>query len=119
MNVPYEITKDFKLLHRTPVYQLWNGDSPSPEDLLRHLKDPFQLKVMLAHTVIRPCPFGVGDAEVVYANEFSRIETSTESYAKLLGVPAEALHKSKVVVAKEVRKLRTRFKRKKGSKPKK
>ncbi|MBI3372374.1 MAG: hypothetical protein HY017_11545 [Betaproteobacteria bacterium] len=43
---PHNLGGGRRLLHRVALRSLWSGDKPSPEDLLKHLDDPVQVKMI-------------------------------------------------------------------------
>ena len=43
-----------RVLHRVALKSIWSGDKPSPEDLLRHLDDPVQVKMISERLAIEP-----------------------------------------------------------------
>jgi len=108
---PYRIDKNVQILHRTAMYSLWAGDKPSPEDLVRQLEDPFQVKLMVAHTKIGSPPFAIGSVDIVMAGEFLRTEWTIESYADLVGLSAEWIQKERGRIERQVKELKTEVKR--------
>jgi len=110
INRPYRIDDNVQLLHRTALHSLWAGDQPTSEDYLKQLREPFQVKLMLAHTDLGSVPFPISSTELVVAGEFTRTEMSIDSYAALVGASATSIREGQLAVAKEVRKLRAEAK---------
>jgi hypothetical protein len=112
IKTPYRIDENLQILHRTAMHSSWAGDEPSPEDLIRQLEDPFQLRLMLAHTEIGGRPFVAGSADIVVAEDFFRTEMTIESYSDLVGVSADLIRKERAEIARHVKRLKSNVKRK-------
>jgi len=106
----YEIAENIKFIHRVAMHSAWAGDKPAPEDLVRQLQVPFQIRLMLAHTEISCRPFRIG-THLIAAGEFHRKEITIESYAKLVSVSAKAIRREQAEVAREVREVKIRLKK--------
>jgi len=111
IKTPHQITKNAKVLHRTAVHSQWEANHPSPEDLIKQLDDPFQVKVVQAHTELGVAPFAIGATEAVMAYDFCRTEMSVESYCDMAGVSPKTVRKEMNSVRKQVSKVRKKHKR--------
>jgi len=109
----YQIHEKLKLLHRTAMYSLWSSETPSPKDLLRQLKSPFQVKLIAAHTKEGIVDFAVGESHGVVSTDHTQKEMSVESFANLAGIPYASVRKEMDSVAGEVKKLRKKVKKRK------
>lgn len=114
LSTSHPIEEHVKILHRTAMYAQWAGDAPAPEDLMRQLEDPFQIRLMLAHTEIAARPFSIAPGHFVAAQEFVRTEMTIESYAELVGKSAEAIRIESTEVARNVDVLRARLRKERG-----
>ena len=112
IKTPHQVTKDLKVLHRMAIHSQWEADHPSPEDLIKQLEDPFQVKVVQAHTELGVAPFAIGATEAVIAYDFSRTEMSVESFCEMAGLSSKTVRKEMNSVRKQVRKVRKERKRK-------
>lgn len=110
----YQIHEKLKILHRTAMYSLWSSETPSPKDLLRQLKSPFQVKLIAAHTKEGIVDFAVGESHGVVSTDHTEIEMSVESFANLVGIPYASVRKEMDSVAGEVKKLRKKVKKRKA-----
>ena len=111
VNTPYRIDENVQLLHRTALHSLWAGDEPTAADYLEQLREPFQVKLILAHTELGSVPFPISTTELVVAGEFTRTEMSIDSYADLVGASSASIRKGQLEVAKGVKKLRAKGKK--------
>lgn len=117
VNTAYSLKEDLKLLHRTAVHSLWTGDKPSPQDLMRQLEDPFQVKVVLAHAEIGLKPFQIGDVELVVPKEFFRTEMTPESFSAVAGASGDAVRKEITEMRTHVEHLKRKLMEENATKP--
>ncbi len=61
------------------VLFLWDGDKPTPEDFLRHLRTPIQLVNAVYHLKLVPVQIPVGDDEVLHVVDFLRTDWTADS----------------------------------------
>lgn len=113
MNTQHEISGELRLLHRSATHSLWDGDKPTPDDLIRQLESPFQLKLMLAHTRLGTKIFPIKPYHAVCVHQFMRAEMSIDSYADVVGVSAQAVRADQAAVRRQVQKLRNKMKKRK------
>jgi hypothetical protein len=113
MNKQHHISDEIRILHRTATHSLWAGDSPTPDDLIRQLQYPFQLKLMLAHIRMGTRLLPIAPGHAVCVHHFTRTEMSIDSYADVVGVSAQAVRNDLTTVTRQVQKLRKRVKRRK------
>jgi hypothetical protein len=92
IKTPHRIRKGLTVMHRVAVTSLWKENRPGPEDFLKQLKEPFQLKLLKAHTELRSGTFPIGPTHVVSAIEFTRKAWSVESVTAAFGVSAAAAY---------------------------
>lgn len=64
----------------TAVAFLWDGPSPTPEDLLRQLRSPIQLVMIASHTELSILDIPVGENTALRLEEFGRKESTSASY---------------------------------------
>ena len=113
----YPIKKNLKLLHRNAVYSWWTTDKPSPQDLMRQLEEPFQVKVVRAHTEVSVKPFQIDSNELVVPQEFSRTEMTPESFSAVAGVSGDSVRKEIIEMNTQIEQLKRKFKEEGGGKP--
>ena len=111
LKTPHRSNDTVQILHRTAIHSLWSGESPSADDLIQQLEDPFQLKVMLAHIRLGTRIFATGPQRAVCAHHFARDEMSIDSYADVVGVSGTAVRKEMAEIGRQVKKLRKRTNR--------
>lgn len=58
---------------------LWDGDKPTPEDFLRHLRAPFQLVNAVFHLKLMPVQIPVGEDEVLQVVNFLHTDWTVDS----------------------------------------
>ncbi|BDE71629.1 hypothetical protein GY15_22850 [Delftia sp. 670] len=61
------------------IAHLWDGDKPTPEDFLRHLRSPIQLAHPIHHMSINPIHIPVGKDEALQLFEFQQTDKSNDS----------------------------------------
>lgn len=110
LKASHTVEENLRILHRMAMHTLWSGESPIPEDLLRQIEDPFQIKLMLAHTDIVARPFPIAEGHLVVVEDFVRTEMTMESYAGLVGISPDAIRKDSAEVARHVETLKARLK---------
>jgi hypothetical protein len=115
---PHRIRKGLTVMHRVAVTSLWKEDRPGPEDLVRQLQEPFQLKLLKAHTELRWGAFPIGPTHVVAATEFTRKDWSVESVTKAFGVSAAGVQSTLESIRRQVRDAKRRVKNKRKRKAK-
>ncbi|KWF14007.1 hypothetical protein WL83_16175 [Burkholderia ubonensis] len=64
----------------TAVAFLWDGPRPTPEDLLRQLKNPIQLVMATSHIKLSPSDVHVEEHTVHRLMEYGRTDSTPESY---------------------------------------
>jgi hypothetical protein len=111
VKVPHHIERNVKLLHRTAFHSWWAGDKPAPNDLLRQLEEPFQLKLMHAHTRAVHASFPIAENTLAVTQELTRTEETIESLATVGGADASWMRKEIAAVSAEVGALRARRER--------
>ena len=58
---------------------LWDGAEPTPEDFLRHLRNPIQLVNVVSHLNLRPTRIPVGEEEALQVIDFLRTDRTADS----------------------------------------
>lgn len=104
LKTPYQIDKDVIILHRTAMHSLWSSDTPSPDDLLQQLEDPFQLRLILGHTELGPLSM-VLNGEVFISHVYRPTETSVESVTKIFGLSQDAVREEMNSVKGEIKRV--------------
>ncbi len=102
LKTPFQVDEGVMLVLRTAMHDMWAGPAPSVEAFLRHLDDPFQLQLILAHTVTGWKQFAVAQGHLVIAEELQRTALTVESYANAVGVSPERIHETRREVATRV-----------------
>ncbi|MBM3116422.1 nuclease-related domain-containing protein [Jeongeupia naejangsanensis] len=64
----------------TAVAFLWDGPCPTPEDLLRQLKNPIQLAISTTHTTLSPLYVPVGEQTALQLIAFGSTDTTLASH---------------------------------------
>lgn len=80
-----------KVLHRVRLHDIWGGETADADAFMRHLEDPLQLRIMIAHMQIEPLGIQIGDGLYASTNRVRRKETTMESVAQVCGMTAEAI----------------------------
>jgi hypothetical protein len=107
------------LIHRVAVALFWKGDQPGPEDLLRQLREPFQLKLIRAHTELNAGIFPISATYVVASTEFVRKTWSVESVAETFGMRGTNVRRTLGLVRQQVGNAQRRAARKRNRKARK
>lgn len=90
-----------KVMHRVALHSQWSGDEPTPEDLIEHLKNPLQFRVLLPHMEVRPIGFQIGPHLYAHTTVVRRKEMTMESMAGTAGLTAEAIEAEMARFSKE------------------
>ena len=80
-----------KVLHRVRLHDIWGGENADADAFMRHLEDPLQLRIMIAHMQVEPLGIQIGDGLYGSTNRVRRKETTMESVAQVCGMSAEAI----------------------------
>ncbi len=108
VKVPHWIDENVQILHRTAMHSFWSSDHPSPEDLLKQLEMPFQLKLELAHTELVPAFIALGDGGIVVTGEYASKDKTIESISDIVKVSSENVRKEITDVNRQVKKIKKR-----------
>lgn len=82
-----KINNKTTIIRRVAFYPLWTDAHPSPEDLIRQFKKPFQIIYLLAHTeLVDYQPLMLEDGSVFIARNFRRKEITIESLCEFLDI---------------------------------
>jgi hypothetical protein len=84
-NTLHSLKEDKKLLHRTAVVSLWQGNRPTPEDFLRVLKKPIQFDIVAKHTTLHPSMFPIDTTTAVLSYEYMRLNETVSSFSRAVG----------------------------------
>ena len=96
------------ILHRTAMKALWQGDKPTPTDLVSYLADPLQLQLLIGHAKKRPHYFGLGERTVVAVVDLAHEEMTTASIAKLFSVDEKWVRREAEAVTRAIRNAATK-----------
>jgi hypothetical protein len=91
LKLPSRVRENVTIMHRVSIASLWEGETPSPEDLLRQLKDPFQLKIVKGHTQLQVGTFPIARDQFVASSELVRTPWTVESMSEVFGLSAGAI----------------------------
>lgn len=86
--IPFNLPGGHKGLRRIGVYSQWTTDTPTPEELLRHLRDPLQVRLMRARMEPRMSDFLIANRHLVETTEFGKAPLTLDLHAKVLGFDA-------------------------------
>jgi hypothetical protein len=73
------------VLNRTEVVSQWSGATPTPEDLLRILRNPLQFKILKDHVIMDQSSYPIAEDTLVLSYERLRTNTTNESFASAAG----------------------------------
>lgn len=76
---PRGFSREAGLSDINPVVFLWDGDKPTPEDFLRHLRTPIQLVIAVSHLKLMPFQISVGEDEALQVVDFQRTDLAVDS----------------------------------------
>jgi hypothetical protein len=80
----HRLTDQAKLMHRSAVRSLWQGEEPSADDLIRALEDPLQVDLVAKHTRVHESTFPIDPETIVLSREFMRENTTTDSFSEAM-----------------------------------
>lgn len=80
-----------KFMHRVALHDLWSGEKPDADAFMRHLNDPFQLRMMLAHMSVKPIGIQIGPDLYAHTHVPRRQEMTMQSIAAVAGMTAEVI----------------------------
>jgi hypothetical protein len=80
-----------KIMHRVALHDLWAGEKPDADSFMRHLDDPLQLRVMIAHMNVEPIGIQIGPSLYASTHIPRRREMTMESIAAVAGITPEAI----------------------------
>ncbi|MEI9996769.1 MAG: nuclease-related domain-containing protein [Rhizomicrobium sp.] len=106
----HRLPKEHRLLHRSVLKSYWEGDVPTPKDLLRQLQSPFQIELMRAHMSVAELQFGIGPTTFGVSHEYTRTAPTTESLIDFAGANIAVLRKERQM-ARMVTALRKKHER--------
>jgi hypothetical protein len=107
---PHELFDRDRLLHRTALYSFWTGDKPTPDDLLRQLSDPIQIKIVRSRMEPIESVFIVDENRFGVTTEHQRGPLELRKLGGLLGFDARAVDREEQRIKKMVASLNKRFK---------
>lgn len=90
IKVPYRFGPA-TVLHRTAIKKIWDGERPTPMDLIEQLENPFQVELSLKHLEVQPFDFGLSETEHAITYELVRKEMDTRSVCEASGVSPEVV----------------------------
>jgi hypothetical protein len=114
IKVPHRVG-NATLLHRTAIRKFWKGDSPTADDFLEQLRNPFQLELSMKHLDVTPVQFAVSEPEIVVTPELIRTEMTTRSISEAVGVDADKVLREIAAVSENVKALRSELQRRAGA----
>jgi hypothetical protein len=113
--VPYDLFKNDRLLHRTALYSFWSGEKPAPEDLLRQLSDPVQIRIIRSRLTKIESLFVLDQNGFGLTSEYHRKSQTLQELSRVLGFDARSVINEERRVKKMVASLNKRFERKRMS----
>jgi hypothetical protein len=85
----YDLLKKHKLTHRTAIYSFWRGEQPSPEDLLRQLNEPIQIRAIFESLTQIDSVFAIGKDAFGLTKEWYRKSQTLSEIARIFGFDAQ------------------------------
>lgn len=98
-----------KVVHRVALHDLWSGEKPDADAFMRHLEDPLQLRLMVAHMGIGPIGIQIGPNLYAYTQVPRRREMTMQSIATVAGITAEAIETEMEQFSATLAPVRARF----------
>lgn len=115
---PHNLGDGRRLLHRVALKSLWSGDKPSPEDFLRHLEDPVQVKMISERLAIEEQWTKLNDrVAAMHPCLVLKPDTADAAIARF-GVDPQSVRKEMDLLGAAIAKRRSEQKRKKKKKKK-
>ena len=109
---PYDLFKKHQLLHRIGLYSLWRGEKPAPDDLLRQLSDPVQIRILRSRLGETESFFLIDENAFGLAKEYYRNAQSMHELARVLGFDAQEAASVDRHFKKQVASANKKFERK-------
>src|SRR5262249_34157257 len=106
VKTPYVLESGLRIVHRVAFHSWWNGRGPSPEALIKQFEEPFQLKLLQAHTRSGPGWFTIGQNILAATTEFVRDEMTIESAATVGGASESWIRQEIASMARNIKELR-------------
>jgi hypothetical protein len=113
---PYDLFEKDRLLHRTAVYSFWAGEKPTPDDLLRQLSDPVQIRIIRSRLTEIESLFFIDESRFGLTSEYHRKTQTLYELARVLGFDAQVAIREDGRVKKMVAALNQKFERKRLTK---
>jgi hypothetical protein len=114
IKVPHRVG-NATLLHRTAIRKFWKGDTPTADDFLGQLRNPFQLELSMKHLEIAPVQFAISEVEIVVTPELVRAEMTTRSISEAVGVDADKVLQEIAAIGENAKSLRSELERRAGT----
>ncbi len=113
IKVPHRVG-NATLLHRTAIRKFWSGDTPTADDFLEQLRNPFQLELSMKHLDVTVVQFAVSEPEIVITPELVRTEMTTRSVCEAIGVDADKVLQEIAAISENAKVLRSEMERRAG-----
>ena len=81
IKVPHRVG-NATLLHRTAIRKFWKGDTPTADDFLEQLRNPFQLELSMKHLDFTLVQFAVSEPDIAVTPELVRTKMTTRSVSE-------------------------------------
>jgi hypothetical protein len=117
IKVPHRVG-NATLLHRTAIRKFWKGDTPTADDFLEQLRNPFQLELSMKHLDFTSVQFAVSEPEIAVTAELVRTEMTTRSVSEAVGVDADKVLQEIAAISEQAKALRSELERRAGGLPK-
>ena len=85
---PHVLHRKKRLIHRSGLYSFWQGKEPAPNDLMRQLSDPVQVRIMQSRIKEIESVFVIDENRLGVSRELQRGPFILERVGKLLGFDA-------------------------------
>ncbi|MCJ2079894.1 nuclease-related domain-containing protein [Methylobacterium sp. J-090] len=104
INRPHALKrKAATVLHRIAVKKLWEGERPTPADLLRYLEDPPQLQLARAHVEVGRHGFALGNRSFAAVSHLVYKEMTDASVSKAFGADGRSVRRDGRMFTRAVR----------------
>ena len=105
-------------MHRTAIRKFWKGNTPTADDFLEQLRNPFHLELSMKHLDFTSVQFAVSEPEIAVTPELVRTEMTMRSVSEAVGVDADKVLQEIAAISEQAKALRSELERRAGGLPK-
>ena len=110
--LPYDLPNANKLLHRIALYSFWSGEAPTPNDFLKQLANPIQVRIMDRRIQEIESVFVVDENGFGLTKERRLGAASLPLLSKVLGFDLREVRRVEKDVGRKVKTFNKKFKMK-------